>query len=159
MRMMRRRMCKRPLFSFEEIPPERAKYGVRETGKQCLVGPTEAKPGIFAGAKIPGCLLRALPPSPHKQLHSGAGYAFRWNAFSIAQTMDSTGQNPHQEQAAGGRCFALLTRFPFCAGEQTRGKAAAGFPSRKAQIHEPVIVPGSAPGCGLSLSAFLPHSP
>ena len=88
-----------------------------------------------------------------------AGYAFRWSAFSIAQTMDSTGQNPHQEQAAGGRCFALLTRFPSCAGEQTRGKAAAGFPSRKAQIHEPVIVPGSAPGCGLSLSAFLPHSP
>ena len=61
---MRRRMCKRPLFSFEEIPPERAKYGVRETGKQCLVGPTEAKPGIFAGAKIPGCLLRALPQAP-----------------------------------------------------------------------------------------------
>ena len=29
------------------------------------MGPTEAKPGIFAGAKIPGCLLRALPPSPH----------------------------------------------------------------------------------------------
>ena len=73
--------------------------------------------------------------------------------------MDSTGQKPHQEQAAGGRCFALLTRFPFCAGEQTRGKAAAGFPSRKAQIHEPVIVPDSAPGHGLSLSAFLPHSP
>ena len=112
--------------------PKGQKYGVRETGKQCLVGPTEAKPGIFAGAKIPGCLLRALPPSPHKQLHSGAGCAFRWNAFSIAWAMDSTRQKPHQEQAAGGWCFALLTRFPSCASEQTRGKAAAGFPSRKA---------------------------
>lgn len=130
-----------------------------KSGKQCLVGPTEAKPGISADTNIPGCLLRALPPSPHEQLHSEAGCAFRWNAFPIAQAMDSTGQEPHPEQAAGGRCFALLTRFPSCASEQTRGKAAAGFPSRKAQIHEPVIVPGFAPGNGLSLSAFLPHSP
>ena len=65
------------LFShLKKYRPKGHKNRVRETGKQCLVGPTEAKPGIFAGAKIPGCLLRALPPSPLEQLHFGAGCAF-----------------------------------------------------------------------------------
>ena len=35
--MMRRRMCKRPLFSFEEIPPERAK--IRGTRNRQAVRP------------------------------------------------------------------------------------------------------------------------
>ena len=57
-------MCKRPLFSFEEIPPERQKYGVRETGKQCKAVPTLQKQADSVYTE-PACfMLVALPQSP-----------------------------------------------------------------------------------------------
>ncbi len=44
LRMMRRRMCKRPLFSFEEIPPERAKIrGTRN--RQAMPQDSHTAPG------------------------------------------------------------------------------------------------------------------
>ena len=82
MRMMRRRMCKRPLFSFEEIPPERAK--IRGTRNRQAMPMARHRRKTLISAKVEMrvfCLLRRCPNPRRTQkyvletLENSSGYA------------------------------------------------------------------------------------